>query len=170
VRSKLSYKSGGSLSLEEVSRTDIPGTKYTIIVYDAWEPNVPKDDPSTSLERRMAIFVTGKEPADGMSLKIPRDHWRFDGLEGAIADEVVEILREADREAQRLLQEEQQMLSQGRRFNYTTSSYEDTASEYENFLQAIERVADDDQDDDAWTTIEQWRERQMRHEDRASRL
>lgn len=162
------------VSAEQVLRQKLAEVGYTIVVFDCWSANLDRNDPATGLERRLAIFLPGAEPKNGKLPLKEMDRWSYssDGyLEGAFSEEIIEVLRSPDSDAQRHLSDQENALNMGKRYNYQTNQYEDAGSDYEKFLDAIDRVAEHDDDEEAWEAIDKWRLRRIRSdEDRARRL
>jgi len=144
-------------------------TGYLIVIYEVWSGMVEKDDPATDLERWASVY-NGDTPKD-VELKMMDSRYGFEGLEGAEQNIYLETVREADSSVQEHMNDQERLLKSGQTWNYQTNSYEDRGSAYEKFLGAIERAADNDEDEEAWAIINEWRTtRQLRDEDRARNL
>jgi len=130
----------------------------------------PPDDPGSTIFRRLAVFRDGEQPEDFQAafqavLNSRSSYYSYEGLEGALMDEYVETVQEGDTEANEHRRAHERMSDQDGYvpYNWRTAS---GGVSYEQFLTAIDTVANDGENEEAWTTIDLWRQRQLRHDER----
>jgi hypothetical protein len=150
--------------LVELERQELG--KYTTILYIYSDG--PQEDPASTIEQRLAVFFTGEEPAEIETVAKSSYSW-FEGLNGAILDDSLDKLQERDHDAERHRQESESFLRAAQDKSQYSYGRPD-GQQYEKFLEAIDRVAKNEEDEEAWTIIDHWRERQLRGEERSSRL
>lgn len=157
------------LILEELFRSEV--LEYEMVYYDTRDGE--RDDPATQVERRVAVFKVGTAPEnitaayDASRSKSSYSYSYFDGLPNALLDNVVEVTQQYDYEAQRIREEEERLLQPRRVYNPRTYEYEEQdGSEFLEFWEAVDRVEEDESDEQAWDTIARWRSRQLRAEER----
>lgn len=161
-------------NVEELGRTTIPVIGHVIIIYDVWQGEVPKDDPSVEIKRRAALFTPDdpeKIPPEGklqesVDEMIDNERsrrnryygWRYwDGLEHSVFDEEIETTKAADKDAVRFREEHEQAQKSGRRYDYTTNEYVYDQSLYDLFLGALDTIAKDPEDEEAWEAVRKYR-------------
>jgi len=165
---KRNLKKDKQLVVEELHRSD--ALLYTNVYYDVSDGD--PDDPASQTDRRVAVFNVGLAPknigeAVAKQIDDSYSYSYFEGIEEALIDEIVEVTKESDYDAEQYRQEERSLLEPKRHYDYRTGTYiERDGSEYETFLEAIEKVAEDDSDEEAWKVIDNWRARQLRLEER----
>lgn len=154
---------------------------YTVIMYETWLGE-DRTDPACQIEEWLSLFVTEDLPeedsgATGM-IREGTDYYvkesrysyhnHFEGLKGAKLNEKVSIVKETDHDAARHQKESEAMMPDAMEASsYNRMRYSIGGVQYEDFLAAIDRVAEDDSDKEAWKTIETWRSRSLRAEERS---
>jgi hypothetical protein len=129
-----------------------------MIVYDIWQGNLDREDIRTEVSRRTAWFVMGEAPADIQAAVDSHDEdYYYKGIPGAISDDDIETTQEADEDAVDHAEDQERL--QGTPAWHTRDSW---IPNYEDFLQAIERVAHDETDQEAWDIIDNVRMAQLR--------
>jgi hypothetical protein len=150
---------------------------YTMLLYQTWVGD--KGDPATTVEEWASIFLEEDLPEEYSDAKIQsnvppyvssekhsyRKGW-FDGLKDSQADNKLRVVQEGDEASEQHRREHQDMLND----NGSSYRYRLMGMSYEEFLDAIDRVAENEEDERAWDTIDKWRSRQMRDEERGDRL
>jgi hypothetical protein len=147
---------------------------YTCLVYETWLGE--KKDPATTVEEWMSVFLTedlsdeyptaavvpnGTAPYKSDTSR----YWAgYDGLEGSQADNKLRTIQEGDRDARKHQNDDQMMLDKERRAWSGGAAI--AGVNYEDFLKAIDTVSADYEDEEAWTIIDTWRQRQLRTEER----
>jgi hypothetical protein len=144
---------------------------YTILIYETWVGD--REDPATQVEEWMSLFneedmpdevSTATEVANSPPY-VPSTRYTYrgySGLQGAVTNEQLRVVQEADYAAQKQRSDSESLLGD----TYYGRSASVGGVNYEAFLNAIERVGANDDDEEAWAAIEKWRSRQMRQEER----
>lgn len=144
--------------LIELDRVPMYDGKYTVIVYDIADGDL--EDLATNIERRMATF----EHPPSVLKHEGEGRWGWEGLDGAMIDVELETVQEEDEGASSHRELDQRIQDR------TESGYYGgnlpTAEQQERFWEAVETVALDETDEDAWAVIDAWRSRQLRSEER----
>lgn len=146
--------------VEEVYRTDIPlpDNPMTMVIYDCWAGNMDREDIRTEVERRTAWFKLGEAPSDlQAAADDSSEHYYYKGIPGAISDDDLINIQESDSEAEDMASDEERLRRVG-----SWETRDETIPAYEQFLQAIERIAHDETDKGAWTIIDNHRLAQLR--------
>jgi len=146
--------------VSEVYRADVPlpDKPMTMIIYDCWAGNLDREDIRTEVERRTAWFALGEAPADlQAAADDSSEHYYYKGIPGAINDAEIITIQESDGEAEDMASDEERLRRIG-----TWQTREETVPAYELFLQAIERIAHDESDKEAWETIDNHRYAQLK--------
>jgi hypothetical protein len=154
------------IRVAEVERSHLSEPDVWTVVYDCWDME-DRTDPAANQWRRVAVFYATEPSTDLQSLvKAERGSYRlyWDGLAGATVDEVLEQTKERDRDAERHAKESERLME--RATNWRGDPIEGTGTRYEEFLAAVDRVAEDETDEEAWRVIDGWRARQLRPEER----
>jgi hypothetical protein len=158
--SSLAHKSSeqpwGGLILEELDRAEF--LDLVLIAYTVADG--PADDIATRIERRIAIFFKEGFPEDPYKLTERNLYARraYQGLPEAEVDDVIDDVKERDEVALKMREESEALL------NKTTTAWSARAFEtvtFQDFLDALAKVKEDDDDEAAWATIQSWRTRRM---------
>lgn len=140
---------------------------YVVIVY-LYAEGLP-NDPASTVSHRIAVYKPEQAPSTAEEFsrltekasKAARG-WYFDGAPGAILDDQVLIVREADRDAQQMREQEEQLFDRQRAASWSNKEQKDLPpTRYEQFWEAVARAQANPQDDDAWSTIDSWRLREV---------
>jgi hypothetical protein len=158
--------------------------EYTVFIYETWMGE-DREDPACQIEQWMSMFETEKLPDEYSTnpfieegnapyIKDSRYSWRddFEGLKGAVANQELRVVKETDHDALRHEKESVALLpdpevdeSTNRRNRWRHSAGGEIF--YEDFLDAIDKVAENERDEDAWKIINAWRSRTLRAEERS---
>lgn len=169
-------KDGWGLEVNE--RVRLKTLDHTIIIYEWFDGD--KEDLATTITRRMAMFKNGDAPDESAELrdwatKAADDrmlrnweYYGFDGLPKALYDQELEILKEADHDAERFREEQASATAQVESdYDYNTGEYRrKEKSDYESFLEAIDILAVDYEDEKAWAVIDSYRAHQLAESER----
>jgi hypothetical protein len=153
------------IGLYDLQRQDEPDEAgYTIVIYDKWEGDVDPDDPSASVERRVAYFQDNA-PEVGFDIVAAvqsgyGNYWRYNGLPNAIMDHELESVQKADREAQQFRQQSESVNRSPKDIgdDYYSRNELSEAEAYEKFWAAVEALRDDPEDEGANNAIKAFRE------------
>jgi hypothetical protein len=159
IRSKRSRSEDGVLVDELHRHTFLDYEQVTYSVADG-DP----DDPATTLEFWISIFKRGEAPAD-IGKAINNAWGGFEGLNGAITNETLEVKQECDYEAERFRQQTEHLMSAPEEDGYYARTQNAEKLAYQAFQDAIERVSADESDEEAWDVIDSWRKRQLRRDE-----
>lgn len=126
----------------------------------------PLVDPATTIERRCAIFRSQEcsiNDEEGLRKQIAKGkekggYW-YDGLPGAISDEPFEAQQEGDSSANDHREQQKDMLTEST--GYRSWDHNAKKEKYEAFLEAIDTLAEDYEDEAAWAAIEEWRQQHV---------
>ena len=159
----------------ELGRTNIPVIGHEVIVYDHWDG--PVGDPASKQTRRMAMFNPDDEKPDDIQEWIDAeehlDAWSdpyrnqrssryysyrsdFNGLWGASFDESLEVIKERDEDAERFRRDMEREMAP-----VSIYGQEDAKAEAERFFEAVDLIATDRENTDAWKIIDAYRNRQL---------
>jgi hypothetical protein len=157
-RSKLRTKRDGEFQYKELHRVEFL-EDYEQITYQVSDG--PEDDLASTVEWRIAVF---EKPVPD---EIKADtRWGWEGLTDALYDNVLTIKKEADYDAEQHKHEQDALMPAEGKDSYYSRAATIRGVGYGDFLEAIERVGENDDDEDAWKIIETWRMRQLRQEER----
>jgi hypothetical protein len=168
----------GGWGLEVNERVHLKTLDHTIIIYECFDGE--KEDLATTITRRMAMFKNGEAPDASANLaewatanasdrdKRDWEYYGFDGLPKTLYDQELETLKECDHEAEdfrnAMEQATQEVTSD---YDYDTGTYRRKgASPYEKFLSAIDVIAEDYENAEAWKTINEYRADQLARTER----
>ena len=143
----------------EIAVNDVDD-KYISVVYDVSDGN--PFDPATTVERRVAFFKSGNVPVTWFEDYRKGYSGYFEGLKDSILDERIETVQEGDMDADEHRDATRSLAKVQRGTVYTTAGQ----ITYADFMDAIERVANDENDEEAWKVIDKWRSRQLRMDER----
>jgi len=155
--------------------------QYTILVYETWHGE--REDPATKIEKWLTVMLTEKMPEEVSTARdqkniapyLPKDDrysyrtlGEFGGLRESVNDERLEVIKDTDRDAVKHQQESEALLPDDSDDGYH-NRYRLSAGgvHYEDFLEAIDRVSENDKDEEAWEIINKWRSRSLRTEERS---
>lgn len=169
-------KEGWGLEVNE--RVRLKTLDHTIIIYEWFDGE--KEDLATTVTRRMAMFKNGQAPAASddlvewataqadSSMKRSWEYYGFDGLPNALYDQELEVLKEADRAAEDFRNAMEQATAEVRGdYDYSTGEYgTKRSSDYAKFLDAIDVIAEDYEDEEAWKIIDAYRADQLARTER----
>lgn len=148
--------------------TQSAADEYSVVEYILGDG--PPDDPGSTIHRRIAVFVAGEEPEDfqaALSEAIKGSRWEFEGLkEPCLLDEYIGIVQEGDADANDHREADERMLDRDRTPHYWRQSGGSNGVTYEQFLAAVDVVAADYENEEAWVVIDKWRQRQLREDER----
>ena len=155
--------------VEELVRYDLMD-QYTFIMYDLSDGD--PDDDATVTQRRSALWRLGTCPEDAEAYKAAgtKGSYRWDPgyrTEGCLHDEAIETTKVGDYSVAEFKEQYDKVTAKPRgRYNYEKRDYDETdeESDGEKFFRAIEVVAEDPENEEAWAIIKEWRDRQIRHE------
>jgi hypothetical protein len=144
----------------------VPGQYVTYIV-DIWSGNL--HDPATEIKRYIGLwraedleteeagaFDPDFSKARGRTVSYSYGSWRGGSPEPLVWEEV-EVRKTADKSAKDHKKEDKQLTTKKEGFNAT--SHNKIVDQYQAFLDAVDRVAEDDGDEEAWAAIDAWRNR-----------
>lgn len=151
---------GGGLEFNELDRAEF--LDFVLIAYTGADG--PADDVATVVERRIAIFYKDKLPEDPYAPKDAAQYMygEYEGLSEAEIDEAMDLTKERDEDALKHRNESDDLMKKKDTPYYGTIE----KVTFEQFLDAVSRVKTDDEDDQAWDIIDQWRTRKLRSEER----
>jgi hypothetical protein len=133
--------------------------EYSVLIYELASGDPM--DPASTVERRLATYQ-GKVPPKPFDEPKSSYYGEFERLRDAKLDERLEIVQEGDYTAQQHREATRSLLQVKKGHAYVYGAQ----VTYQEFMDAIERVANDDTDEEAWGVIDQWRRRQLRSEER----
>lgn len=143
------FNEEGTVSVLEIDRATMGNAGLTTIVVDIWDGD--RTDPTVGVKRYMGAFTHD----DFEKIKL-RKRWG-DDYEVMKADEVGCVLweyvvevKKVDRDAESMMNDEKSILSD----NWSHRGKKDV---YERFLDAIDVLAKDDTDKEAWAAVDAWR-------------
>jgi len=155
---------------------------YTVLVYETWRGD-DREDPATKIEEWMSVFKEEDMPEEVSTARdqqniapyLPKDDrysyrtlGEFGGLKGAVTDERLQVVKETDHDAVKHQKESEALMPDNDDNGYHNRYRQSSGGVYyEDFLAAIDRVAEDDGDEEAWNIINKWRERGLRLEERS---
>ncbi len=155
--------------LVEQYRVDL--LDYTFIVYDLSDGD--PDDDATVTQRRSALWRLGTAPANGEEYlalgKNIRSYHGWDpsyGDENCLQDQEIEVTKVGDYAVAEFKDAYDKVVAPRVSRPYINGQREEVteAAQGELFFQAIEKVAEDPEDEEAWAIIKKWRDRQVQHE------
>lgn len=144
--------------------TTAQSAEYSIIEYIVGDG--PPDDPGSTIARRIAVYRKEEVPEDfqaALTTAMENSRWGFEGMEDTLADEQIEIVQEGDHDANDHREAEARLGDGNIPYSWREGS---NGVSYEQFLTAIDALAVDDQDEEAYKVIDTWRQRQLRHDER----
>ena len=157
--------------LTELVRYDILD-QYTYIMYDLSDGD-PNDD-ATVTTRRAALWRIGTAPADAeeyLRLGKEASRWGWEpsrDSEGCLQDTDVETTKVGDYAVSEFKDAYETVTRPRTRRRYDPEKREHVEeteeTQGEQFFAAIERVAENPEDEEAWAIIKKWRDRQVQHE------
>jgi hypothetical protein len=155
---------------------------YSILIYETWLGS-NREDPATQIEEYMSVFKPEDMPEEYSTskdqsniapyiAKKARYSYRdeYEGLEKEQFHKKLRVIKQTDRDALKHQRESASLLPDPEEdptsFN---SRYRHSAGGvyYEDFLAAIDRVSENDKDEEAWEIINKWRSRSLRSEERS---
>lgn len=166
---------GGNIetyTLVELVRYDILD-QYTYIMYDLSDGD--PDDDATVTQRRAALWRIGTAPANGEEYlamgKNVRSYHGWDpsyGEDNCLQDEEIEVTKVGDYAVAEFKEAYDKVTAPrvSRPYNPETREREEVTevAQGELFFAAIDKVAEDPEDAEAWAIIKKWRDRQIQHE------
>ena len=146
---------------------------YEVLVYETWKGR--RDDPATDVEQRIAVFMPGDCPPDGWGgLWVQQAYeqargrnryyssYGYDGLPGAVSDEVAAQLQEADHEAEQFKRDYESAIRPHTRYSYSKKDDEVIdKSDFEKFMEAVDVIAENPDNEPAWQIIQSYRLKQL---------
>lgn len=159
--------------VEELGRVTMPGYPLIILVY-TWRDAEDPEDPAATMVNRFATFQPEQQPPEGVGALDPwckenyeekgRYSYRWDGLPHALADDVLEKVKEPDDDALDFRRESERAMERYRRYDYAKGEYvgEGESTAFESFLEAVEKYGEDESDDKSYAIIEAYLAEQTR--------
>lgn len=148
-----------SVNFDVLDHHVTPGMEYVTLIVDVWRGD--RKDPATAVDRYLGLWSgESLENGDGEAVD---PSFSQHGWKGVVPNpeplvwECFEHIKTADRTAES--HKEQTDRLQKRNDGYGSTHHNRQVDLYEAFLEAIERVAVDDTDEEAWTAITAWRNR-----------
>lgn len=151
---------------------------YTVLIYETWVGD--RNDPAVQIEEWTSFFHTEDMPEEVSPAQDQRgippyvDNntrgygsyyiQRFEGLQGEVLSKQIRIIQEKDHNIEKMKREQEAMLDT--KDNYSRYRHSYKGLNYEDFLNAIERVGENEDDEEAWKIIDSWRSRALRQEER----
>jgi|SRR6516225_1889895 hypothetical protein len=144
---------------------------YVTYIVDLWEGD--RNDPATTVTRHIGVWRgESLEKEDGeafdpdwldTSSSYSKYRWRPVPKPEPVVWEQIEQVS-GDKEAMKA-REDYKNLTTKQEDRYYSTAHNTQVDAYEAFMTAVDRVAEDDTDEAAWKTIEQWRMKHaMKHE------
>lgn len=134
----------------------VDGDAYLSLVVDVWAGD--PEDPATEVSRFFGVWRRSDLDGEAQDLTISQDGWYdYEIKPKPLLWELIETTKEADDRAIKHQQESEHLLTRVEGYDY--SGHNRQVDLYEAFLDAIERVAKDENDEEAWEIIERWRSR-----------
>lgn len=143
---------------------------YVTYIVDLWTGDA--SDPAVGVERWIGVWHENdleSEELGGFDPDFNRTRYgyRREPKPEPLVWEQVEVIKEADDAARRMQRESEQLLDDNDDggYNYQRMKTKPVRDLYQAFIDAIERLAVDDTDEEAWTAVEAWRSHNaLRHE------
>lgn len=156
------YYSRGSAVKKDVAQfEELDRAEFLDLVLVAYAvSDGDKADIATHIERRLAIFRKEGFPEDVYPSKSDDTYGYFDGLPQAEIDEPLDTIKERDAEALQHREESTRLMKNS---DDPYHRMVDKVS-FSDFLSAVNRVKDNDNDEEAWAIIDTWRTRRMKNE------
>lgn len=159
-------------TLVELVRYDLLD-QYTFIMYDLSDGD--PDDDATVTTRRSALWRLGTAPEDAEAyLRRGQDTKSYHGWdpsyrdENCLQDNEIETTKVGDYAVAEFKDAYETVIRPRRRrvYNPETREHEEETEETQGelFFKAIETVAEDPENEEAWAIIKKWRDRQVQHE------
>ena len=156
----------------ELYRADLLD-QYTYIMYDLSDGD-PNDD-ATVTTRRAALWRIGTAPVDAEAyLARGRETKSYHGWdpayrdENCIQDQDVEVTKVGDYAVSEFKDAYDKVTTPrvSRPYNPTTGQRDEITEQAEGelFFAAIDKVAENPEDEESWAIIKKWRDRQVQHE------
>jgi hypothetical protein len=155
---------------------------YTMLLYETWMGS-NRDDPATQIEEFMSCLKTEDVPEKRSEAKdqsniepyvAKKERYSYrDDFEGLVKEQFhkkLQVVKATDRDALKHQRESDALLPDPEEDPTSWNSrYRTNAGGvyYEDFLAAIDRVAANDKDKEAWEIINKWRSRSLRSEERS---
>lgn len=141
---------------EEIDRAEF--LDLVLVAYSVADGDM--NDIATLAERRLAIFRKEGFPEDPYEIDQTNSYGSFDGLPKAEIDELLDPLKERDEEALKHRNDSEQLVARKDDEYYRAVD----KVTFTDFLEAVNKVKTDDNDEEAWATIDRWRTRRMQNE------
>lgn len=140
---------------------------YVTYIVDIWSGDL--NDPATGITRYIGVWKAedleteerGAFDPDFSKARTSRSYYYGDWQGGdpqPLLWEALEETKKPDKDASDHKEEHEQFSE--RREGYYSHSHNSLVDQYQAFLDAIDRVARDESDEEAWTIINTWRNRQ----------
>lgn len=142
--------------LEEVLVSQI--TDRTFVIYSISDGEY--EDIATNIERRVAIFVGpwNKDLRTEITTAMGSSSYGwFEGLPGALTDDVMETTQQADKDAQEQQREEERLTNPERVTSWDRNGQKDQ-KDYAAFWEAVDQLAEGgEESEELWEQIDTWR-------------
>ena len=135
--------------IEELGRSHIPGTDYVTIVVDVWAGE--RDDPATEILRYQATYNVVDVPE---TIALDDDRWGWSVAGPVITFEQLDAVQKSDTGAKHFRTEYQQMTDPEAYAGWDMRTQKEL---YTAMLDAIDVLAEDDGNEEAWAAIDAYR-------------
>lgn len=143
----------------EISRTQLPGTDYVVLVTEIWQGD--RNDPATSVSRYMGMWEAGDVPPEG---ELPLDQ-RYGSPEleretrkQNLVWESLGLVQGSDRDYRSHRDEYQSMTAEDGGYRYSYGISRKRKELYVAMLNAVDIIAEDENNKEAWAAIDAYRE------------
>jgi len=149
---------------EIIDHNVTPDQEYVTLILDIWMGD--RNDLATGIDRYIGVWrgsALETDEGEAINPSFEKHSWRRyvpEPKPDTLVWEKMESIKEVDRDAQSH-QTESAALMSGSYFGYDSGIKE---GQYESFLDAIDRLAENYEDESAWEAVNNWRSRILRKE------
>jgi hypothetical protein len=159
----MSVAEKAGVSFEVIDHNIIPDLYVTLIV-DCWIGN--RNDPAVAVDRYLGVWRADdleSEQGEAMDPTYKVDWRQIEATPKPLTWTVVEHIQQPDRELLSFKKQSDEILDPESYAGYGSAATH--KRQYREFMEAIDRVAADESDDEAWATIDAFRKHQaLQHE------
>jgi hypothetical protein len=147
------FNAEGVTSVLEISRSRLPNTEYVVIICDAWKGD--RDDPAVGISRYIAMFPAESAPEE---LELSDQSYGYKLKEqdrrNVLAWEQVEEIKKQDDDARNYAATQDNLLDPE---GYSYGENRRKKGLYIQFIEAIDILAVDPDNEPAWAAVEAYR-------------